>query len=272
MGITQAAVSKYLNQNEGSHQLLPVVTSLTTRLADAISKKSVTGDLLVKEVCATCMSLRIGSDICTMHRDAIPSLGEVNCQICTDLLSGSNPQLTTRASVLEDIQNSLSIIQQSDVFMHLVPQVRANLVACDESASTISEVAGIPGRITIIEERARALVGPRFGASKHTASLLLRMKKSWFHIRACLCISGKSEVLKAAKLLRVKILELSNSETDHNQIAVSATKKLPKLRSKSKVGIHVPGGVGVEPILYVFGSSAAELGKLCEDMGNAMVK
>ena len=267
LGITQAAVSKYLHQNEESHQLSPHVSSLTSSLAKAISSKSISSDLLVKEVCSTCMSLRIGSDICTLHRSAIPSLSEVNCQICTDLLGGSNPDLTSRAKVLEDLQSGLRIIQNSTVFAQLVPQVRANLVTCNGLADDVSDVAGVPGRITIIEGKARILVGPRFGASKHTASLLLEMKKSWSHVRACLCISGKSDVVKIAKAKKVRIIELTTSESDHNQIAASAVQKLPTSRSRAHIGIHVPGGVGVEPILYIFGSSAKELGELCEEIG-----
>ncbi|MHA2423945.1 MAG: thiamine-phosphate synthase family protein [Candidatus Thorarchaeota archaeon] len=272
LGITQAAVSKYLNQNEGSQQLLSHVSSLTSKLADSINPNSISSDGLVKEVCASCMALRIGGDICTMHRAMIPSLGEADCQICSQLLGGSDSLLTTRAGVLEDIQTALQLIQQSSVFSHLVPQVRANLVVCDEDASSIADVAGIPGRITIIEGRAHVLQGPRFGASTHTASLLLEMKKSWSHVRACLCISGNSMVIKAAKSQKVRILQLDSSESDHTSIAKSAKAKMNKTTSKSAIGIHVPGGMGVEPILYVFGRSAKGLGKLAEKMGDNLMK
>ena len=271
LGITQAAVSKYWNQKEGSQHLIPAVTELTTRLAQEIANNNPTSDALVREVCATCMSLRIGSDLCIMHRESVPSLGAVNCQICSELLSGSEPQLVSRASVLSDLQESFRIIQRSRVFSHLVPQVRANLVACNEKAIILTDVAGIPGRITLIEGRARALVGPRFGASKHTASLLLEMRNSWSHVRACMCLSGRLEVVNAAKSQKVKIYELSDSESDPIRIAESVKQKLSKSKSKLKIGIHVPGGLGVEPILYIFGSSATELGELCEEMGHRIV-
>lgn len=271
LGITQAAVSKYLNQDESKYRLYPYVKKFTEQLSTEINSNSIRSDILVKEVCAMCMSLRIGSETCAMHRAAVPILAEENCQICSDLLSGSNPQLATRASVLNDMQRALQIIYQSDVFTSLVPQVRANLVCCGETGSTLHDVAGIPGRITIIDGKARSLIGPRFGASTHTASILLEMRSIWYSARACLCLSGTPDIVKAAQKQKVRIVDLKHSESDPHRIAEYVKNNSSRTRSKANTGIHVPGGLGVEPVLYIFGPSATDLGELSEQMGKELV-
>jgi predicted fused transcriptional regulator/phosphomethylpyrimidine kinase len=177
--------------------------------------------------------------------------------------------LSAKSRVLLDIQQAMTMIQSSANFASLVPQVRANLVAAPSDATTVSEVAGIPGRITLVEGVARAVVGPRFGASMHTAELLLQIKAKWPRYRSCLCLSGRDELIEVARKQGVKIVALSFSENKPSEIARSAIQGQPK-RISGILGIHVPGGVGVEPILYVFGKSAQELGTLASRMGGLL--
>lgn len=269
IGTTQAAVSKYLRHRNQPSLLHPYIQPLVERLADSILNGSSTSSALVKEVCSECMSLRIGSEICNRHRENVRSLGEENCIICTELLGGMDHSLSAKSKVLLDIQAAMAIIQSSADFASLVPQVRANLVASPKGATTVSEVAGIPGRITLVEGVARAVLGPRFGASTHTAELLLNIQAKWPQYRSCLCLSGKDEVIKVARHQGVRIARLSSSESDPNKIARSAIEEQPK-RVSGILGIHVPGGVGVEPILYVFGKSAQELGVLSSRMGELL--
>lgn len=266
IGTTQAAVSKYLRHRTRPSPLLPFIQPLVKRLADSVLDGSSTSSALVKQVCSVCMSLRIGSEICNRHRENVSSLGEENCIICTELLGGMDHSLSAKSKVLLDIQAAMTIIQSSADFASLVPQVRANLVAAPRGATTVSEVAGIPGRITLVEGVARAVVGPRFGASTHTAELLLDIQAKWPQYRSCLCLSGRDEVVKVARQQGVRIARLTSSESDPNEIARSAIEEQPK-RVSGILGIHVPGGVGVEPILYVFGKSAQELGILSSRMG-----
>ena len=76
-------------------------------------------------------------------------------------------------------------------------------------------------------------------------------------------------MIKVARHQGVRIARLSSSESDPNKIARSAIEEQPK-RVSGILGIHVPGGVGVEPILYVFGKSAQELGVLSSRMGELL--
>ena len=107
-------------------------------------------------------------------------------------------------------------------------------------------------------------MGPQFGTSRHTASLLLWAKTSWPHIRACLCISGSDDVIHSAKKQRIKIFQTKKPASNVEEIISLIKQAIGKQKSKVKYpAIHVPGGIGVEPILYIFGEGAIFLSKVC---------
>ncbi|MFW9955003.1 MAG: thiamine-phosphate synthase family protein [Candidatus Thorarchaeota archaeon] len=268
LGLTQAAVSKYLAQDYSPNPLNETVDITASRMANMIIQENSTSDLLVKEVCEACMSLRIGADICMMHRESVPSLRDPQCEICASLLGGEDKFLVKRAKILEEMTEALRLIYKSNSFAKLVPQVRANLVACNKDASNISDVIGVPGRITLIEGKARALVGPRFGASKHMALLLLEVRKLWSDVFACLCLSGRSEIIEAAREEGVRIIGIKESQSDPVMIAGLVRESKAKRRQGIATGIHVPGGIGVEPILYLFAKSPLELSSISEALGS----
>ena len=260
MDLTQAAVSKYLSQPLTKTKLAGDISRVTKTLTEMLKTGDSSADQLVKEICSACMRSRIGSTLCEVHQDKVPSLKAANCQVCSQLLGGRDDDLVDRATVIGDILEALRIIEQSETFEAIVPQVRANFVACNSQAETVKDVAGVPGRITIIDGHARALISPQFGASKHTAELLLHAKKTWPRIRACLCVSGSQDVVKTAAKNGFKVISMKDSESTASKIVDSLKATDQVLGSRTSfLALHVPGGYGVEPILYLFGPSAKEL-------------
>jgi predicted fused transcriptional regulator/phosphomethylpyrimidine kinase/predicted transcriptional regulator len=267
LSITQAAVSKYLKQSDETSALVKDVDTLTTRMSDMMINDSPGPDLLVKEICSACMVSRIGGGVCDLHRERIPSLGQVKCQICNDLLGRASPLFSTRALVLRDMDEALSILSNIDGFEKVMPQVRANLVMCSDDAEDLSEVASVPGRITLVAGKARAAAVPQFGTSKHMASLLLWAKHIWSEFKSCLCISGAETVVQATlksgfkgRLFRIK-------ETGGDAASISKAIELElgeKKRDYALAAFLIPGGIGIEPILYIFGSSASFLAEVAK--------
>jgi predicted fused transcriptional regulator/phosphomethylpyrimidine kinase/predicted transcriptional regulator len=269
LDVTQAAVSKYLNQPIHENELSEEIGELVQRLTDMIQNTETKADAIVKELCSACMFSRLGSTLCKMHQSSVNHLKMANCQICSQLLGGNDDSLSERAIVIRDIQDALRIIENSPSFVRIVPQVRANLVACTLDAINVNDVAAVPGRITIINDRAVGLVGPQFGASRHTAELLLNARKIWPNVRACLCISGRSEVVKTATKVGFKVTSIADSESDASKI-FDNLKVVTKRAGKSvrHPAIHVPGGFGVEPILYLFWETATELSYHCLEISD----
>ncbi|MHA2026100.1 MAG: thiamine-phosphate synthase family protein [Candidatus Thorarchaeota archaeon] len=271
MDLTQAAVSKYLNQPVSKSKLTGDILHLSERLTEMLKTGESSKDQVVREICATCMRSRIGSVLCEMHQKKVPSLKAVNCQICSTLLGGRDENLSERAQVISDMLDALGIIELSTTFEIIVPQVRANFVACNEHTETFKDVAGVPGRITVVDGYARALMSPQFGASKHTAELLLHAKQTWSSIRSCLCVSGREEVVQKARKIGFKVVSIGEPESSATRIveSLSTVTQLPGKRTVYPA-IHVPGGYGVEPILYLFGPSAKEVSERCLRLSDSL--
>jgi len=260
MDLTQAAVSKYLNQPVIKTKLVGEISLLSDRLTEMLKSGDSSQDQVVREICASCMRSRIGSILCEMHQKKVPSLKAANCQICSSLLGGRDDHLAGRAIVISDMLEALEIIELSETFEKIVPQVRANFVACNDNANSVEDVAGIPGRITVIDGYARALISPQFGASRHTAEILLHAKQTWTRVRSCLCVSGMDEIVQKAREVGFKVVPIKEPETSARKISLSLSrmKEVPGKRT-AYPAIQVPGGYGVEPILYLFGPSAKEV-------------
>ncbi len=260
LDVTQAAVSKYLNQSSPQTELSEEIGQLVERLTEMIQNPETKSNAIVKELCSACMFSRLGSTLCKIHQNNVSTLKTENCQICSQLIGGSDDNLSERALVISDMQDALRTIASSTTFERIVPQVRANLVACTSGARGIEDVAGVPGRITIISGRAVAPIGPEFGASRHTAELLLSARNIWSKVRACLCVSGNNDVVKASSKVGFKVAFLAESASDSSKISESLSMMKKSIgKTVSFPAIHVPGGFGVEPILYLFGDSATNL-------------
>ncbi|MGY5857838.1 MAG: thiamine-phosphate synthase family protein [Candidatus Thorarchaeota archaeon] len=271
MDLTQAAVSKYLSQPIAKTRLAGEIDVLTQKLIKLITSGDADADTLVREICSSCMHSRVGSTLCEMHQRKVPSLKAANCQICAQLLGGRDTELSKRAIIIGDVLDALRVLEASESFVDVVPQIRANIVSCDDTAKSIKDVAGVPGRITVIDGRARALVSPQFGASSHTSELLLKAKELWTGVRSCLYISGRASVVTIAKKIGFRVVELTESESTSMKIigALESSKKIPGPRTVYPA-IHAPGGFGVEPILYVFGPTPKALSEKCVKLSESL--
>ncbi|MFX1370109.1 MAG: thiamine-phosphate synthase family protein [Promethearchaeota archaeon] len=264
MSITQAAVSKYLKQSLETSALVNEVDSLATRMCNMMIDDSPGPDVLVKEICSACMVSRIGAGICDLHKEQVPALGKAKCRICNSLLGGAHQSFSTRAFILQDMDDALSILSDIDGFDKVMPQVRANLVMCGDEAGSISDIASVPGRITLVGGKARAAAAPQFGASQHTASLLLWAKGIWPEFKSCLCISGAEDVVQATLRsgFKGRLFRIRETGSDATSISRAIEAELgQKSRDYSKAAFQIPSGIGIEPILYIFGTSASFLAK-----------
>ncbi|MEM4071048.1 MAG: thiamine-phosphate synthase family protein, partial [Thermoplasmata archaeon] len=120
-----------------------------------------------------------------------------------------------------------------------------------KDASTKSDVAAIPGRITVINGKIRSWEEPDYGSSKHLSELLLsRVKQTSY--RAVMNIKFDSEIMKKLKKLRYKIEIVDRSKI----------KDLSKYAANNGYEVLVdPGMFGIEPATYIFGKDPIEVAK-----------
>lgn len=88
MDITPAAVTQYLKRSrggmastmvEGSSRVMDLVSDITRDLAQGESP----ADMLLLKVCLACRAVRAEELICDLHKEAMPSLREVETCACS---------------------------------------------------------------------------------------------------------------------------------------------------------------------------------------------
>ena len=82
-----------------------------------------------------------------------------------------------RVEVINQIKEIYNFISRFKKFSKLIPEVRMNISGALHNATTKEDIAGIEGRITIINGYPQASGEIKFGVSNHTARLILSAKE-----------------------------------------------------------------------------------------------
>jgi len=156
--------------------------------------------------------------------------------------------------VLDCLLDALRIASSSEM-AKFVPEVRTNIVMSIKGAKTVLDVAGFPGRLSVVRDRIVAFAGPEFGASKHMAAILLSAHRENPKIRGLTCIRLSKEVERAVLEEGLRAVKAERPEGDRS------SKPLVEAIAETKGRLDVlfdPGEVGVEPVAYVFGYDAID--------------
>lgn len=251
LALSPSAVSKYKKILESGAKLDP---EYLDRVAEEVSRALERGEgacRVVEIICEYCLTSRLGGALCRLHREeaALPP----DCRACFRT-SSTGEEAVERAGVLESLRRGLRILESSPEFSELVPEVRTNLVMAVRDAKSIYDVAGFPGRITVVKGRVKALAEPEFGASKFMASLLLEAMKKSSEARAMLCIKY-DELVEFA--LREAGLEAAyfRGRVRREEYVREFSSALSRAEGVPEVLVDL-GEVGVEPVAYLLGNDA----------------
>ena len=106
-----------------------------------------------------------------------------------------------RYYVLGNVLAGLALLEESEFFAGVIPEIRSNLAMAVAHASGPEDVVGIPGRITSVFGRPRAAGHPAFGGSHYTARILLAARREMPHLRAALEIKYTPEIVAVIQQL-----------------------------------------------------------------------
>jgi predicted fused transcriptional regulator/phosphomethylpyrimidine kinase/predicted transcriptional regulator len=267
LGLTQPAISGYLRTleaREGPSTGLDLkeIEDLAEGLAEALAHGGVPSAKVVEEVCRFCLSSRLGGSICSLHKARVPMLSAEKCTACMNLYSLRSHPLDERGLTLKRLSEALALIEESKDFLRVIPEVGSNLVEAIGEAESISDVAGVPGRITIARDRVRLLTPPEFGASKNTAAILLAVKRLIPSMRGAISIAYRKEIKEAVEKLSYKILKVDLSRVDLSDpshiLNLSEELRVQMEPMHTIDGILEEGGAAREPILYLLGVDSRE--------------
>lgn len=87
----------------------------------------------------------------------------------------SNKELAEK--ILGNVTQAMAELRKCKDFAYLMPEVRVNIVYAMPAAKSGREVAGIEGRITVVNGYPHASGLPKWGASDHMARLVIEARK-----------------------------------------------------------------------------------------------
>ena len=150
----------------------------------------------------------------------------------------------------------------SRTIMPVLHDVGMNIAACLQSASSIEEVAAVPGKITAVEGELRTHGKPQFGTSKHLAEVLLEARAIDASKCAIINIRPPGDYYEGTDIDAVERKHAINwngasQDADRNGLE----------HSESEVDVILDiGDFGWEPSLYVLGQSPLEVVDRCHTL------
>jgi hydroxymethylpyrimidine/phosphomethylpyrimidine kinase len=163
----------------------------------------------------------------------------------------------------------------------LVPEIRTNVVYALPSASSTNEVAGVKGRITVVDGKPKASGFPAFGASSHMARVMLSFlkkdgsKKSGIDLMYSPVFEKVCrDYCEEKKLVFVK----ADRSKEPAHVAEKEGASMPWLVEKvlEQTGGKTPdvcctvGGEGKEPTTTVYGSDALEVAERAVELAERL--
>lgn len=169
---------------------------------------------------------------------------------------------------IEKVERAVELLGKSSEFAALIPEVRSNIVMAIEGAERIEEVVGIPGRITTVNGKAKAFMGPDFMSSSHMARLVLSMMKHDPSKKSALNIKYEPELLEICKKLGLKVASYDRGyepeevkEVEGGTIPWGVETAIEQAGTVPDVIYH-RGAWGKEPMICLVGSDPEEVAEM----------
>jgi len=258
LGITQAAVSLYLSKDPDYYKKKLQSIGIPLDEADKLMKL-VSNDMLEsvgkanETFCAFWKGMLSRGLLCGYHKSLYPSLGE--CDVC--LKAPEHPSVE-HMEILRDMEHALSMLEESSYFVKLIPEVAVNIAVSLKDAKSEMDVAAVPGRIVALRDRPKSMSRPEFGASKHMAKVLLRVRSVKNEVRAVMNMKYDEGVEAAVKKLGMNLAYTEKGDASGEEAVIEAIAAAFRKYNDLDV-VFDKGGVGLEPMTYIFGKSATDV-------------
>jgi len=146
----------------------------------------------------------------------------------------------------------------------LIPEVQSNMVYAMKGAKQVEQVAGFPGRIVRLDEGVRIVSLPRFGASSHTARVVLAASAKKPSLRCCMMIRFSEEILAACRMTGL-VLTSFDRGNELEEVRTREGASLPWGVEQALSGVETAdaifdrGGPGKEPVIRILGKDPGDV-------------
>jgi hydroxymethylpyrimidine/phosphomethylpyrimidine kinase len=170
-----------------------------------------------------------------------------------------------RGKVISQIKDIYKFIQQKK-FCKLIPEVRMNIAGALNKATSREDVAGVDGRITIVNEMPKAAGEIKFSVAEHTARLVLTAKEFDKSINFVMNLKYTPEMIKKIQKesdLKLKEIQREKEPLEARSKEFSTMQWL--IKESIKQNGRIPdiiwdkGSIGKEPMIRLFGMNSDDM-------------
>lgn len=261
LGVTQAAVSKYVSDGEPSAARIvddPRTVATVDRIADGLATAEMDGYDALAELLGLIREFEDRGPICELHEAEMPALRGLGCDLC---VRGMNTDLAAERDALSSVRNAARILATTPGLAAYIPNVGTNAGTALPGATDLTDVAAIPGRIYTVGGRIEVPAHPEFGASRHVATTILAATAIDPSIRGAVNLATRDTLLAAATAQGLDPIEFDAAYDDRGDRlrAVFSEHGVPRV-------LYHQGAFGIEPITYILGETAVEAATLAAEL------
>lgn len=257
LGVKQPVIASYLQKkisDTGDEKFNHHLDSLSETISNMLFSQESIEDTM-RTICTKCKALRVRGPICSFHKSILPEIAGIeNCNICSGF--DSLPSLEKRSEVLSSLKEVFAELETIEDFYDWIPEIGAQLAACDDEAKELDDVASFPGRIIKVKGKIITVSPPEFGSSKTMSSLLLSIREIQPDIKWMIGIKNKPKLVKILKNTNVGFKEIKelDKKWEESLEDIRKTENVTNIK-----GILDKGSLGYESIAYLFSKNEMEL-------------
>ena len=177
--------------------------------------------------------------------------------------------LSERWTIIETLKEAGKILKR-DNLVGLIPEVQLDVGYAIKNARGVEDVAAFPGRIGCHQGQVYIKGDPEFGASSHTAKLILACMRHYPHLRSCANVRYDSAIIEKALKNNLKLVFVDRkkrskkvSSREEGSVDFLVDEALGRTNYPPDI-IYDSGDVGKEPIVGLFARDPIEITKKME--------
>lgn len=262
LGVTQAAVSQYLNDDTGLDERIdshPRTHATTDRIADGFASGEMDSYDALAELLSLIQSFEDRGPICELHEEAVPELRGLGCDLC---VRGGDDQVAVEREILANVRSAARTLATTENMAAHIPNVGTNVGYAKPDADDDIHVAAIPGRVYSMGGRVEVPANPEFGVSHHVATVILAASVADPTMRGAVNLSTSDQLLAAARDADLETMEFDaeyESRRERLQTRFEDRESVPQF-------VYHRGAFGIEPISYVLAEDAKRAAQLAGEL------
>jgi len=189
-----------------------------------------------------------------------------------------SPLSKEQKAIVTQIKEIYNFISDKKKFVKLIPEVRTNISGALNTAQKVDEIAGFDGRITVVNGYPKACGEVKFGASNHTARLVLTAKKFDNSINFVMNLKYIPSVINSLQTKSSLDLIEFERETQPANIEKKEDSTMQWLiRESYEKDKKIPdiiwdkGAIGKEPMMRLFAKNSEIMVKKLKEIMDVMV-